>query len=625
MSKNIVDIRNLVYKSLRNKSLGRALAQLAVIGNVHLDKIQNLQSTYRTLLNYYMDGAEDPERAEIINYLTKETYELTDEICAGYIPTPYCEYDVFKKLILGIRYDNSTLSFIHEIFTENNEKDCLLACSAITISSLNLFHEEKIEALLEFCKSQHRAVQLRAITGIILSLLYNSERLEYYPQTNNSLNLLFDDEDNVALAQDVVLNILRCTETERISQEISEEIIPNIKKIAPEFDTDKNEDEEKVSPDKKIYEIQDKLEDSGLADKMRTYATLQQEGADINFTTFRQLKAFSFFTCLENWFMPFSKENKDIAELFNTEEGKTSIVEALLSSSTMCDSDKYSLCLNIKSVSVQLRQTLLDNINAENDAMSQAFSDLKDESDSKYINHYLQDIYRFFKLYRDNRYYKDIFAKDLDIHNAGFFRFLNPNNEFLPKLAAFYMSKRLYKESLDAYLKLLASDTSNIQYYKAIGNCHIKLQDYSSACDYYKKADIILSDEESVLKKLALCYRKTGNFKEAEKLYSSLSATDEKNLSYLYNLAICQFEQKDYKQAINNLYKLRFLDEDVKLSPEYNMYLGICLWNEGKKKEAVDALHHYNPLHELEKALKESSYPFSNEEVNFIIDYLRLN
>ena len=71
MSKNIIDIRSLVYKSLRSKSLGRALAQLMVLGSSQTDKIANLQATYRTLLNYYMDGTDDPERAEVIDYLTR--------------------------------------------------------------------------------------------------------------------------------------------------------------------------------------------------------------------------------------------------------------------------------------------------------------------------------------------------------------------------------------------------------------------------------------------------------------------------------------------------------------------------------------------------------------------------
>lgn len=623
MSKNIVDIRLLVYKSLRTKALGRALAQLLVIGNKHTDKIQNLQNTYRTLLGYYIDGTEDPERTEVINYLIRETYELTDTICSDYIPVSYCEDDIYKKLFTPLLYDTEHISYASALASGTNDIEGAVAASAVTLSCINVFQEEKLTALIEFCKSPSRITKLRGITGVILTLIYHDERLSYYPAINNSLNLLFDDDENVKLAQAVVLSLLRCTETKRITDDIKESILPNISKIAPDVEKSSDETGENKAPEDKIYEIQDKLEDSGLADKMRSIAQLQQEGADINYSSFSQLKGFSFFSCIENWLMPFFKDNKNIADLFNDSADGISIVSTLLSSSTMCDSDKYSLCLNIKAVSDSLRTTLLSNLNAENEALSGIGEE--NESDEKAINHYIQDLYRLFKLHRDHRYYKDIFEGDMALHNLRFFRFINPNNTFLPEIASFYYSKQLNNEALDAYQKLLSSDSANLAFIKAIGNCLIRLQNYDTAIEYWTKADIIESGEESTMKRLALCYKKSGNYSEAEKLYSALLESDSENLNYLYSTAICKYMRSDFKGALNILYKMAFLQSDVKNSPEFCFYIGVCLWSEGNKKEAAGYLHHYTPLHELEKALKESPYPFTNEEINFIVDYLRLN
>lgn len=623
MSKNIVDIRLLVYKSLRSKALGRALAQLLVIGNKHTDKIQNLQSTYRTLLGYYIDGTEDPERTEVINYLIRETYELTDIICSGYIPVSYCEDEIYKKLFTPLLYDTDLISYASALASSNNETDGAVAASAVTLSCLNIFQEEKFTTLIEFCKSPCQKTKLRGIAGVILTLIYHDERLSYYPAINNTLNLLFDDEENVKLAQEVVLSLLRCTETERITTDIKESIIPNISKIAPDVENSSDEQGEKKSPEDKIYEIQDKLEDSGLADKMRSIAQLQQDGADINYSSFSQLKGFGFFSCIENWLMPFYKDNKSISDIFKETKEGSSIVDTLLSSSTMCDSDKYSLCLNIKAVSESLRTTLLSNLNAENEALSGIGEET--ENDGKIINHYIQDLYRLFKLHRDHRYYRDIFAGDMALHNLRFFRFINPNNTFLPEIAAFYYSKQLNNAALDAYQKLLAADSSNLSYYKAIGNCHIKLQNYAASIEYWKKADIIESGEESTLKRLALCYKKCGDYTEAEKLYSALLESDSENLNYLYSTAVCKYMRSDFKGALNILYKMAFIQSDVKESPEFCFYTGVCLWSECSKKEATGYLHHYTPLHELERALKASPYPFTNEEINFIVDYLRLN
>jgi hypothetical protein len=342
MSKNIIDIRSLVYKSLRSKSLGRALAQLMVLGSSQTDKIANLQATYRTLLNYYMDGTDDPERAEVMDYLTRETYELTDIICVGYIPTSYCEDNTFRQFYTPILYDTDTLSAFNTIKEGNDEIKCSIAAAAIMIGCLNVFQEDKVLCLIRLCSSTHKSVRMRALTGLVITLVYHNERMQLYPQINNRLNLLFDDEENILLAQAVVKSLLRSTETERISKDISENIIPTLTKIAPELGKNKDDNNPDV-PESKIYNIHDKLEDSGIADKMRSFAQLQQEGADINMPSFSQLKGFSFFNTLENWFMPFYKENQNVSSLFpeNSDESNSNMIDVLLRNGSICDSDKY--------------------------------------------------------------------------------------------------------------------------------------------------------------------------------------------------------------------------------------------------------------------------------------------
>ena len=493
------------------------------------------------------------------------------------------------------------------------------------IGCLNVFQEDKVLCLIRLCSSTHKSVRMRALTGLVITLIYHNERMQLYPQINNRLNLLFDDEENILLAQAVVKSLLRSTETERISKDISENIIPTLTKIAPELGKNKDDNNPDV-PESKIYNIHDKLEDSGIADKMRSFAQLQQEGADINMPSFSQLKGFSFFNTLENWFMPFYKENQNVSSLFpeNSDESNSNMIDVLLRNGSICDSDKYSLCLNIKSVPDSIRTSLLTNLKDETEASAEIETD-GISADSTYINHYVQDIYRFFKLHKDRRYYTDIFSSKLDIHNMEFFRFINPNNSFLPEIASFYYSKQLSAESVDAYIKLLATDTSNLQYYKALGNCYIRLQNYDKALECWEKADIIESDQEGTIKKLAFCNKKMGNYQAAEKYYASLLASDGDNIKYLYNIAVCQIWQGKLKPAINNLYKIRFINDDVKESAEYSLYLGICLWKEDKKRDAIECFKRFSPLHELEKALLASPVKISQTETNYIIDYIRLS
>lgn len=625
MSKSIIDIRNLVYRSLRQKAIGRALAQLLVLGSAHTDSIKNLQTTYRTLLDYYVNGIDDPERNEVISYLIRETYELTDLICSAYIPTSYCEDETFRLFYTTLRYDSSTTSSFNELKTGDDWIRCCVASAAIMLSCINVFQEEKVLSLTELCSHPVRSVRLRAMTALIVVLIYHNERIAMYPQINNSLTLLFDDEDNVRLAQNVVKSLLRCTETERLTKDISENILPTLTKIAPDIKAmTENQEGKESTPEDNIYNIHDMLEDNGIADKMRSFAQLQQEGADINMSSFSQLKMFPFFYTMENWFMPFYKDNPAISELFSEDEKANSLIDTLLQAESMCDTDKYSLCLNIKSVSNSIRSTLLSNLKDESEATAIETEDPV-KSDEKYINHYVQDIYRFFKLHKDRRYYNDIFAIRLEVHDMEFFRYINPGNTFLPEIAKFYQSKQLSNEALSAYLELLTSDSTNVSYYKAIGNCYIKLQDYTKALEYWGKADIIETGNETTIKKLAYSNRMCGNYAEAEKHYASLLLDDGDNLKYLYNISVCQIWQKKFKSALNNLYKLRFISDNVKESPEYCYHLGIALWSEGKKREAAEHLKAITPIQELEKRLQTAPIDLTQDEINFIIDYIRLN
>ena len=116
-----------------------------------------------------------------------------------------------------------------------------------------------------------------------------------------------------------------------------------------------------------------------------------------------------------------------------------------------------------------------------------------------------------------------------------------------------------------------------------------------------------------------------GNYQAAEKYYASLLASDGENIKYLYNIAVCQIWQGKLKPAINNLYKIRFINDDVKESAEYSLYLGICLWKEDKKRDAMECFKRFSPLHELEKALLASPVKISQTETNYIIDYIRLS
>ena len=84
MSNKINNIKRILYSSLEEKRLGRALAQVALMASgASAERLSQIKENYERLLSFYFTSStEDPNRDAIYNNLIKETYELIDDVCA---------------------------------------------------------------------------------------------------------------------------------------------------------------------------------------------------------------------------------------------------------------------------------------------------------------------------------------------------------------------------------------------------------------------------------------------------------------------------------------------------------------------------------------------------------------
>jgi hypothetical protein len=161
------------------------------------------------------------------------------------------------------------------------------------------------------------------------------------------------------------------------------------------FGEDKNPDWESVFEDA-----------PNLINKLEEFSKLQIEGSDVFMSAFALLKHFDFFKEPAHWFMPFYKENTNFIESFKFEkEGFNSslFVEGLERSAFLCNSDKYSFIMNVRFMPEVQKNMMLEMFNAELESMNELIKDegiINKSSFDKYIiNQYIQDLYRFYKLY----------------------------------------------------------------------------------------------------------------------------------------------------------------------------------------------------------------------------------
>ena len=624
MSNKINNIKKILYSSLEEKRLGRALAQIALIASgANAERLSEIKENYERLLNFYFSyPSDDPNRDSVYKNLIKETYELIDDVCAekkskdmSYNPAFSAFWqenritEELKNKAIGLLKTNPDTE---EALGESQINNVCLSVAAITISCIEVFDAEKIILLIKFSNHEDKKVSIRAFVGLLLCLQIHKNRYSFYPNINNELNLLFNSDEKIELAQIIYKQLLRAKQTEKITKDIKENIIPLITKIAPKINDDLTINKDK-DWDGETENIQQMLEESGVSKKMESFQELMMEGADTNFSSFQHLKDMAFFQNIENWFMPFYHESKDLDGLRNENPDILDMVDNIF---FLCDSDKYSFCLNLVRIPSNARNTLSEQLKVTSDKKI-------DESSEKDIsNLYIQDLYRFYKLYKGKDQLIDPFTDSFNIYKSPFFRFLNEENTYISELADFYFTKEQYEDALYAFQ--FSDETASVETLKKIGYCYQKLMDYRKAIENYEKCEIIEEGNLWVNKNIAYCYKKLSKYDSALKYYQIADSLSENNISIIYNLAVCYTELKEFEKGLNLFYKIDYLEAEATHSEKFYLYKGHCLWANGKKTEAIENYKKY-PYDKLFEALMHSPVELSELETIYISDYVRYN
>ena len=345
-----------------------------------------------------------------------------------------------------------------------------------------------------------------------------------------------------------------------------EEILPEVMKMSPllkdRLDAEKlmNSDEwEEANP-----EWQEMLEASGVSDKLQELSELQQEGADVYMSTFSLLKNFSFFNELSNWFLPFDSSHTTVNELFQSDD--RGLITAFAANNAMCNSDKYSFCLSILQMPEMQRNMLKNSFKMEAEQLEEMARDeavLTPDLAAKNISkHYVQDLFRFFKLHPQRADFSDFFVTSLEMHKSFLFDTIASGNLIKARLADFYFSKSHYKEAVELYRELLNENEPTAALYQKLAFALQQLSKLTEALDAYKKADIIQPDDLWTVRKIALCYRLVGDYQNALNYYRHASYLDPENLNILMNVGKCLQELKMYNDALAVYYKIDALTEN---------------------------------------------------------------
>ncbi|MGC9471112.1 MAG: tetratricopeptide repeat protein [Bacteroidales bacterium] len=720
-SKRIKEALVLVETMIRQTGMGD-----------HRIQLEHLESTYRQMLKYTLEGVQDPDRQRIYNKLLASILQLAQDVrehlmshhsgwhlywlkeelgkeqklsgvdiveklqdltfkkeldellreSAAISEEAYTlrskkykelRIKIFRHLWLSDKYREAELELVKII--RNRERfswyDRSVFVSAVTLSLIRYFHEEKFRILFDLFEEGEDQVWQRALTGLVFALYHFDSRLFIFPEIMHRLEAMAEKPGIEKNLEIIILQIIRSRETEKISRRLREEIIPEMAKLTPniqeKLDLDnllKDDLADERNPDwKEVFE-----DSEDLFGKMEEFSRLQMEGADVFMSAFSLLKHFDFFREISNWFLPFYPENDIIDESLGNEDAiinRHAFIEGLYRSAFLCNSDKYSFILNVKQMPSKQKNMVLKLFSMELDGMRELTEQENmhhpEARNQAVFTQYIQDLYRFFKLYPDKREFPDIFTGKLNIYDAAFFRELINDRNIIRKIGEYFFEKDYFEEALEIYLRLLTEEPS-AEITEKTAYCYQRLGDYQAALKYYKQAELFETNRLWNLKKIAFCYRKMKMPREALEYYTEAEKLQPDDLYLQASIGRCYLDLKKYDQALKYYFKVEFQDhknkkvlrpiawcyyvtgkldkarkymdkipdEDIMMYDMVNR--GHMEWSAGNRQQAVEwyrraILEKKLPPEKLTEMVAEdteilTSYGINRDDIPILLDYL---
>jgi tetratricopeptide (TPR) repeat protein len=478
---------------------------------------------------------------------------------------------IFNHLWLTDYYGEAEDSLVKIIMSSGKFRwfESSLFVSAITLSALRTFQVEKLFCLIGFYENGLDQIMERALSGLILNLHYYNSRILLYPEIISRITEMSKESRFREHCRIIVLQTIRSRETENLSKKLNDEILPKVAKLRPRI-------EEKLDLDnilpKDKYEEKNPDWSEMFSDSEEIFKTmeeltnLQMEGADVYMSAFANLKHFDFFKDFHNWFVPFYPDHEIINEIFHDEilgPGTNELAEALCKTPFICNSDKYSLLLNLKYLPSSQKTMMLKVFRMELDGLQQLEGE--EAATDPYrsfrtnVTQYLQDIYRFFKLSPYKKEFEDLFLGKLDIYNSEVFRITSNVQEAESGLADYFFSKNYYSDALDLFLRITKEKPDDSQLYEKIAFCYQQEENYEEALRYYQRAELI-DRKIWTLKKIGLCLRRLGRKEEALDYYLQAGAMDNEDMHTAIMTGHCYLDLRDYETALKYYFRVEYTD-----------------------------------------------------------------
>jgi len=610
------------------------------------ENLAEWEENYKRMLLYLSEGVNDPKQEKIYTDLLRLIYQLTDQAIVEIKTSQLWSYPYENRKSIAFHVPESSEQLIEamndwsgkitllDLLEEGEEKkenllnmdeqreqfenklfrkiwlsnlwksdeqnqwlqvlnnklyplssQCLII-SAISLNLEDLFDERKVDVLLDTCENEEEELRQRALTGLLLFLRRYDKRLYLYPGINNRLQHLSEQKRFIKDTRYIIQHFILSKDTEKITRIIHDEIIPGMIKISPKLNNKIQWDElfGETGFDEKNPEWQNLIDESGLSDRLQEFTELQLEGADVMLSSFIHLKNFPFFNNIHHWFVPFNSNSPTIENLPISE-----FVKILLKSNLLCNSDKYSFYFSISQMPDNYREMMKGRFSSDASSIKELLQEELPDNPSDKIHPaarlYIQDLYRFYKLFFRRNDFDDIFEIKPEFYNVpAIARFIS-DRESLTKIGEYYFQKNHFTEAAEIFDRLLQDNPNDETILQKKGYCFQMLGYLKEAVSVYMKAELLNANHSWTIKKLAHCYRALKQPQNALEYYRKAATLSPDNLSIQLYIGHCYLELKNYAEALKCYFKVEYLTNNKEKAWRP---IAWCSFLTGKYKEAMD-------------------------------------
>lgn len=513
--------------------------------------------------------------------------------------------DLFDYILTSFSWSDNVARSYEELLLSPtiDSHDQLLMASAVSMALLRTFDANKLLTLIHvYRQTTDIALRQRALVGWVLAIDSRYDTL--YPKIRRQIVEICNDETSVQELTELQMQLFYCMDAENDERKIRDEIMPDIMngsrmKMTCRGLEEMDEDtlEEILHPEAAERDME-KMEQS-----MKRMADMQRQGSDIYFAGFSQMKRFPFFETAANWFVPFSPHHPSISDIWNNSKGKK-FLHMITNMGAFCDSDKYSFVLAFEQVLSHLPANMLKMVD-DGEAMPMPIGGevaAEERRTPAFIRRiYLQNLYRFFRLFSMRNQFHDSFSDYADyLFFANELLADSQLEKRMSEMGAFLL-KRGKKNEARMVLNNCKSIGQDFQYYMLMGTLLSEDGIKASELPFFQEAVKLRPDSRKAMVGLARAYFHQGDYEKSLGIYEQLLALLPDSKSYQLNVAICLSNLHRNEEGLKYLYKLNYLyPEDAAMERVLAWVLLSC----GRTDES---LKHYDKLLQQESASAEDA------------------